>query len=390
MTEKKQSGLGIYVHVPFCRTKCFYCDFYSRNNISLQNIFSDALIFEARRRVNEVKVLPTTLYFGGGTPSILSKENFKKISSSILSIFFGDRKPIEFTIEVNPEDVDFEKIEAWKECGVDRISMGIQSLNDNELRAIGRRHNAETAIKAYYNLRDYFSNISVDVMFGLPGQSLETLKETLKTIIDLQPEHISIYSLMYEERTALTKMKENGRIIPIGDDVMVDMFNLVNELTQASGYERYEISNYSRNGFRSKHNSSYWSGAPYIGLGPSAHSYDGKTTRRRNIEDTKAYISGYLNDLTNDMSKNESFLYELEHLSQEELREEYILTRLRRREGINLLEYSNYFGERMLEKLLSNAKRPINMGLLKILNNCLTLTDKGIMISDDVILDLVI
>lgn len=385
---------GVYVHIPFCRRKCLYCDFYSLGErLADWPRFIDAITREASIRIQSAEFLshesPLTLYIGGGTPSLIPPDDFQNLSSSLLRIIGN---PMEFTLEVNPDDVNPEKVATWHKAGVNRISMGVQSLVDSELLAVGRRHSSLDAENAFRMLRKAFSNISLDLMFGLPGQSVKSLGRSLDGILDLEPEHISVYSLMYEERTALTRLRESGKIPEIPEEDSEAMFYLVNRILGKAGYERYEISNYSKPGFRSHHNSSYWNGSPYIGLGPAAHSYDGFRTRSANMPDIKSYLEYYgrenasIAGLKESIIKQTENIRSLEILSDTELREEMIMTRLRTAEGLSIPEFSNRFGPMATHYLLESAEKWISIGSLVISSDkFLSLTDKGIMISDEII-----
>lgn len=380
-----KNNYGIYVHIPYCARKCLYCDFYSEGVIRADwPRYIDALLAELRMRRNEIHPDASyTLYIGGGTPSLMPVAEFLRLAKGIHEIV--EMVPQEFTIEVNPDDVTDERCVAWKQAGVNRVSMGVQSLDDKELKAIGRRHDSATARRAYATLRRYFDNISLDLMFGLPGQTPESLRQTLKEMTEMAPEHISAYSLMYEERTALTRMRDMGKVQEAGEDVSVEMFGIVNaELAQA-GYERYEISNYAKPGRRSMHNSAYWQGVPYIGLGAGAHSYDGKSTRLYNRPDAHAYIDAMEARLPEKVT-------EVEELTDDELREEMIMTRLRTREGLDLKEYGERFGLQPLIQLMSRARPMVANKSLKVTEaegvKRLSLTEAGYVISDTIISEL--
>ena len=262
---------GVYIHIPFCARKCVYCDFYSVGaRLADWPRLVSALLDEARNRVPELTGAGAkcdTLYIGGGTPSLLPPGEFGRLAAGVLSL----TGPVsEFTVEVNPDDVTGELADAWRGAGVDRVSMGVQSLVDDELRAIGRRHDSRRAREAYDTLRRRFGNVSLDLMFGLPGQTRRSLRESVAGVNDMRSEHVSVYSLMYEERTALTRMRDSGRIDETPEEESAAMFADISEMLDAAGYEQYEISNYSLPGFRSRHNSAYWSGEPYVGLGRGA------------------------------------------------------------------------------------------------------------------------
>ena len=372
---------GVYIHIPFCRNKCLYCDFYTAGSrIADWNLYINCVLNELTFRKNEIKETPKTLYIGGGTPSLIPNDEFKRLVNELQRIL-GVKKWEEFTIEVNPEDIDIEKLECWADTRVNRVSMGIQSLNNKELLKIGRKHDSLQALQSMAKIKEYFNNISVDVMFGLPGQTIETYSQTLQNIIELKPTHISSYSLMLETGTAMTFLTKNGEIDLPDEDLWMQMSDLTSELLIASGYQRYEISNYSLKGYESIHNRNYWKGEPYIGLGPAAHSYDGGRIRRANPNQLKQYLNRYKSlDFS---SSNESFFQE-EILTDRELREEFILTRLRMLSGLDIKEFESRFGYLQKENLLSKANSFIKSGLLKedIENGRIFLSSQGMKVSD--------
>lgn len=377
-------SLGIYVHVPFCRRKCVYCDFFSvGERLADWPRLAGAIAAELRMRTSEIeKTDDFTIYFGGGTPSLMPLPLISSLLSEIRQMVLQrnpDARFSEITIEVNPDDVTPELAAGWRMAGFTRVSMGVQSLDDNELKSIGRRHDSLRAREAYSILRRHFDNISLDLMFGLPGQTLLSLEKTLQGFIEMRPEHISAYSLMYEERTALTRMRDSGKIVETDEESSVEMFGLISRRLKYAGYARYEISNYSLPGMESQHNSAYWRGYPYIGLGPSAHSYDGRNLRSANIADIGGYIAG--------IEKGERDYME-ESLSDDELSEEMIMTRMRNAEGLNLMEFECRFGVPIREKLLRSAERNLRLGNLEIADGFLRLTDQGVMISDDILSDM--
>lgn len=376
---------GVYVHVPFCRRRCLYCDFYSvGERLAEWPDYVGALLSEASARIPELRLSAdrdeTTLYIGGGTPSLIPADCFARLASGLLE---QTGHCSGFTIEANPDDVSDEKARLWRECGVSRISMGVQSLVDSELRAIGRRHDSATARRAYETLRRYFDNISLDLMFGLPGQTVDSLMDSVGGVIAMNPDHVSAYSLMYEERTALTRLRDTGRLEEMSDDDCNCMFASLSDALADAGYEQYEISNYARPGYRSRHNSLYWQGVPYVGLGPGAHSYDGNRLRTANRPDVRAYMAYWLG------RKGDSPA-DTEELGVEELREEMIMTRLRTREGLSLSEYSAAFGQEALESLVKYARKWIDAGNMEISpdRSSISLSRTGIMISDEIMASL--
>lgn len=370
------------MHVPVCRRKCLYCSFYSVGErlVGDWGRLVDAIFNEFDSRIEEIKDWEeVTIYIGGGTPSLMPSEEFRRLMAGLRQRLNPNVEVTEVTIEVNPDDVTEELAKVWKESGVNRVSMGVQSLVDSELKTIGRRHDAKTAIKANEILTKYFDNISLDLIFGLPGQTIDSLKATVEGLMAMHPKHISAYSLMYEERSALTRLRNAGKIEETDEDITVKMFALVNEILSRNGFHRYEISNYSLPGFESRHNSSYWHGVPYVGLGPSAHSYDGAKVRRWNVADISQYLNGV---------ENGGDYFDYETLTDEELIEERIMTGLRTSQGINLSDFEKDFGATAKDRLLQKSKQPKEGGNLEEKDGFLRLTDKGVMISDEIIVQL--
>lgn len=377
---------SLYIHIPYCRRKCIYCDFFSGGaSIADYHLLVTSLLNELCQRLTEL--LPdihskvVSIYYGGGTPSCLPPEEFIRLSEGIRNLIGKHRisNVCEVTIEVNPDDVNPINIETWKKSGINRVSIGIQSLDNYLLRKIGRLHDAETAVNAVKQLHSHFENISCDIMFGLPGQSLDNLKKDISGIIALRPTHISAYSLMYEEGTALTALRDVGRIKETDDSLSSDMFAAISSSVEAGGFHQYEISNYSLPGFESRHNSGYWQGRPYLGIGPSAHSYDGGRIRRSNPRDLKGYLQRFSS------LDSEKIFYDEEYLSEKELEEEMIMLRLRTFGGLNLNKFESRFGQHALHSLLYRSQPFIDAGKLKKSSSQLSLTSSGIMISDMII-----
>ncbi len=383
--EIKSERGGLYIHIAYCRKKCIYCDFFSAGDrIADWHGYVNAICSEFKERINELACPIRTIYIGGGTPSLMPIDEFSRLCDFIKP-YANDLE--EFTIEVNPDDVEESKLEIWKHKGVNRLSIGIQSFDDKVLKVLGRRHDSATAKKAYELARRYFSNISIDLMFGLPGQSLDMWTMDLIAAIEMIPEHISAYSLMYEEGTALTALRDIGRLEEAPESVSEKMFlRLIEELNKA-GYDHYEISNFALPGYRSIHNSSYWHQQPYLGLGPSAHSYDGKRTRKANRADIRGYID-YWNQSYIEKKYEDSF-YESENLSDEELIEEYIMTRMRTREGISLDDFHKRFGNNSCDSLIRNCKPLLDRGLIAFDENTISLKESSVLISDSIIVDMI-
>lgn len=376
---------GIYIHIPYCARKCLYCDFYSIGSRRAPwQRYVDALLAEAEQRKEECAGEPIdTFYLGGGTPSQMPDDELLRLTDGLTKIFHPRFKPLEATIEVNPDDVDSAKADTLLRAGFNRVSMGIQSFRTDELAILNRRHSPEKALEAYTILRDKFSNISIDLMYGLPYQTLDSWESTLKKAVALHPEHISAYSLMWEEGTALTKMRTMGKVSEAPDSLSVAMYELLIRELQSVGYEHYEISNFALPGLRSRHNSSYWTGIPYIGLGASAHSYDGARRRCANMPDAARYI-----DVLTDARQRHTELKTFEILSDEELHDEYIMTRLRVSDGIDTQHYADRFGRNALHTLLKKSVPHVDAGRLLLDGARLRLSELGMMVSDDIIVDL--
>lgn len=306
--------MALYIHIPYCRAKCAYCDFYSG---PLRTFNAETYVralnreLSARRsEINEIK----TVYVGGGTPSILPPE----LLAPFLALAPGER-----TVEVNPEDVTPEYARRLRIAGANRVSMGVQSLVDSELLSIGRRHSASDALLAYENLRlAGFQNISLDLIYGLPGQSLRSWAYSLDKLLELKPEHLSAYLLSYEPGTLLHTRLISGRLSEASDEVAEQMYLLLCHKTARTGYDHYEISNFARPGFRAQHNSSYWDMTPYLGLGPGAHSFDGHL-RRANPSDFRAYMA----------NPEAAFIVESENA--DEQHNDLVITSLRTARGID-------------------------------------------------------
>ncbi|MDE7421778.1 MAG: radical SAM family heme chaperone HemW [Muribaculaceae bacterium] len=377
---------GLYIHIAYCRKKCIYCDFFSAGDrIADWHGYVDALCSEFKERIKEIACPLRTVYIGGGTPSLMPEEEFLRLCDFIKP-YIGDVE--EFTLEVNPDDVNEHILRVWKKGGINRLSMGIQTFDDDTLRSIGRRHTSKEALEAYRLARNIFTNVSIDLMFGLPGQTIERWRNDLQTAISLHPEHISAYSLMYEEGTALTVLRDTGRLIEPSEDIVEQMFLLLIDELKRAGYDHYETSNFALPGYRSRHNSSYWLQQPYLGLGPSAHSYDGERIRKANRADLRGYIEYW----TSPHSKEKGSIpfYEMERLSFGELIEEYVMTRMRMKEGIPLEDFRVRFGESAYAKLKANCNPLLERGALVSIGNNIFISEHEILISDSIIIDMLI
>ena len=370
---------GLYIHIPFCKRKCLYCDFYSCTDLSVKDAYVDALVDEmSLRRKYITKV--DTIYFGGGTPSLMSAKDFVRIFSSINKLF-DLSNCAEITVEINPDDITPEYADALAELPFNRVSIGIQTFDDDELHFLNGRHDALQAVEAVKRCQDAgFTNISIDLIYGLPGQTLSSWDKNLECALALGVPHISAYHLIYEENTPITQLKDTGKIIPVDEDTSLLLFSRLIERLSVSGYEHYEISNFSLPGYRSRHNSSYWDGTAYLGLGPFAHSYNGCDEREWNIASLPAYLEGI---------RNRSPRITSERLDLPTRYNEYIITRLRTKEGFLSSELERRFGKELFAYCLRQAERYIASGmLLREENDRIRLSEKGIFVSDSIMCDL--
>ncbi len=347
---------GIYIHIPFCKSRCIYCGFYSTTNLNIRQQYVNALCKEMALRKNYIDESVSTIYIGGGTPSLLTEGELKTIFEHIYNLFVINDDN-EITIECNPDDITDNFANILRELPVNRVSMGAQTFNNARLKFLQRRHNAEEIKQAVQTLRkENIKNISLDLMFGFPDETLEEWLEDINQAISLDVEHISAYSLMYEEGTPLTAMLKSNKIKDIDEELSLDMYESLVSRMKSVGYEHYEISNFARPGFRSRHNSSYWLQVPYIGIGAAAHSFDIKS-RQYNVSDINRYISQINNGII--------------PMERELLNNDTIFN-----------DYANH--------LTHNAANYISERLMEIYNHHIRLTYKGILISDTIMSDLMI
>lgn len=371
---------GIYIHIPFCKSRCIYCGFYSTTLLDLRKKYINAVCREMELRKNYIREPFSTIYLGGGTPSLLDEAELTKLFLYINNVYDVDRNA-EITMECNPDDITPEFTNMLNRLPINRVSMGAQTFADSRLRLLHRRHNSDEVKHAVKLLREAgIKNISIDLMFGFPDESLSQWKEDISAALALNVEHISAYSLMYEEDTPLWKMLDTGKVKEIDEELSLTMFKeLVCQLTDA-GYEHYEISNFARPGYRSRHNSSYWHQVPYIGLGAAAHSFD-LNSRQWNVADLKLYIEEINNGI---------IPMEREELDNDTTFNDIITTALRTSDGIDLNAMETRLGKKYRNTLISAAGKHIEQGLLEIRHDRLRLTSEGIFISDMVMSDLMI
>ena len=385
---------GIYIHIPFCRSRCIYCGFYSTTALDLRQRYVDALCREMEIRSQRSEVRGErieTIYLGGGTPSQLTFDQLRQLFIYINKVYPLPSKPggaedrPEITIEVNPDDVTVEFAAVLQQLPVNRVSMGIQTFDDQRLRFLRRRHTARQAIEAVSILRAAgIRNISIDLMYGFPGETLADWEADIEAALALDVEHLSAYCLMIEEGTPLHKMFTDDSLLYTDDypdeEMERQMYEVLIDRLEAAGYEHYEISNFARPGFRSRHNSNYWNGTPYIGLGAAAHSYDIRS-RSWNVADIRQYIEG--------MERGER-IFEEELLDDDTRYNDIVTVALRTKEGIDL----NALSEKHREYCMKNARRYLNDGLLELStirgaeSPTLHLTRRGLFVSDMVMSDL--
>lgn len=380
---------GLYIHIPFCESRCIYCGFYSTTSLKQRDAYVDALCGEMLLRPTLTELGTDdkikTIYLGGGTPSQLSGEQLALLFRNIEEYVGGLDSDMEITMECNPDDITEEYCQALQQLPINRISMGAQTFSDERLRFLHRRHTALEVPQAVARLRNIgIKNISIDLMFGFPGETTVQWENDIDEAIRLDVEHISAYSLMYEEGTALHRMLEIGKISEIDEETSRKMYEmLIRKLTQA-GYEHYEISNFARAGRRSRHNSSYWNETPYIGLGAAAHSY-----RRMPQHYERSWNCADLPTYINCIAQGKR-PYEYESLDLKTRYNDLITTALRTSDGIDIEQVGQEYGEVYKRQLLADAQTHILRGVVKIKGKRLSLTQKGLYISDDVMSDFII
>ena len=371
---------GIYIHIPFCKQKCFYCDFYKTTDLSLKSSLIQALNIELKESANQFKEdIIQTIYLGGGTPSLLTEIDIKLIFNTINS-YYNINKNVEITLEANPDDLSAEYLKMLSKSNINRLSIGIQSFQDNILKRLNRRHNVSQVIKSIQQAQDVgFNNISVDLIYGIPNLTLSNWEYNLKQIEKLNIQHLSAYHLTIEPNTVFGKLLTQNKISVIKEDDSVQQFSTLIEWAKTNNFEHYEISNFARNNLYSKHNTNYWLQQKYLGIGPSAHSYN-KKIRSWNISNTTKYIEAVFNK----KDKSES-----EKLTETDKYNEYLMTRLRTKFGINLKYIKDIFGENKYQELLKSISPFIKNNSINIKNNYAILSNKGIFISDLILSEII-
>ena len=341
---------GLYIHIPFCRKACNYCNFHFSTSLKQINEMVSSIAKEMEIRAKEIDEEINTIYFGGGTPSLLHISLLDTLMNSARE-HYNINDQAEITLEANPDDIDLEKAEAWKALGINRFSIGIQSFADENLKWMNRAHNAKQSITAIDIIKQTgFTNYSIDLIYGTPGQSMEGWVKDLRTAFELGVPHLSCYALTVEEKTALNSLIQRGELLGVNQDEQADRFETLMQLSTNAGYHHYEISNFALPGYESKHNSAYWEGVVYLGFGPSAHSFDGNK-RKWNISNNNAYIKS----LTNHVLPHKE-----ETLSEKDVLNEYIMTALRQSKGIEKRILLQKGGQTCLNEITNLIKPYLN------------------------------
>ena len=370
---------GIYIHIPFCKQACHYCDFHFSTNQLLTPQLCEAIRTELLLQKDYLKgEIVKTIYFRGGTPSLLTSKELDNILTTISRNFNIDAHP-EITVEANPDDLTAEKLLDFIQVGINRLSIGIQSFDAEVLKFLNRAHDVASALRCVNLARDAgFDNLSIDLIYSIPGQSNVAWKRNLEQAIQLSPEHISSYSLSIEEKTTFGRWQRSGKLKVTDEELAAQQFEILMEELDGAGYEHYEISNFSKPGFHSRHNSSYWEQQHYLGVGPSAHSYNGHT-RQFNILNNHLYIKS--------LAENK-ILFELEILTAANKINEYIFTTLRTSRGCDLLKLKREHGYEIETKIPGYLNKIIQQKLAILENDIIKLTRSGKLLADKIASDL--
>lgn len=370
---------GIYIHIPYCKQACNYCDFHFSTTRTTQDNFGSALLREIELTEGYLDGESLgSIYFGGGTPSIMPSVFIEQVIAKIKRVH-ACSPDLEITLEANPDDLNREYLQAIHETGVNRLSIGIQSFRNEDLQLMNRAHSSIDARQCMQDARKAgFENINCDLIYGIPDLSQKDWQNNLEEMASFEPEHLSLYALTIEPQTAFHNWVDTGKMKPVKDDLQADQFVAAKDFLTKLGYEHYEISNYSKPGFRSRHNASYWLGAKYLGLGPSAHSYNG-TSRRWNVANNRKYIAAM---------ESGQLDYEEEQLDAVTRYNEYVLTSLRTSWGADLNFIKDHFGLALAEDFKNAATFRIESGLMKVDSATYTLTDEGFLLADRIASDL--
>jgi len=370
---------SIYLHIPFCKQACHYCDFHFSTLQKTYQPVMDAMMQEISLRADylESKKI-SSIYFGGGTPSLLKEKDLRGFIDKIQQTF-DVAADAEITLESNPDDLSAANLKLFKSASINRLSIGTQSFFDAELKLMNRSHNAEEAKSSIMRAQDAgFENLTIDLIFGMPGGDEKTWRKNVETAIALQIPHLSAYSLTVEPKTALAKMVQSGEIVLPSESIVLDQYNLLCALTKEANFAHYELSNYGKPGFESRHNTSYWNGTPYLGIGPSAHSFNDQTRQWNTANNTK--YSTYLN------AKKD--WWESEELDEKERFNEFVMTGLRTAKGISLNVIDERFGNQRVDQLVQDAQAKLECAKLILEDDVLKIPEKHWMLSDAIIAEL--
>jgi oxygen-independent coproporphyrinogen-3 oxidase len=369
---------GIYIHIPFCKQACHYCDFHFSTSMKKKEEMVLALAKELQLRKKKFqKESVATIYFGGGTPSVLTPAEIRFLIDAVYENYTVVSTP-EITLEANPDDLSEERIAAFAELGINRLSIGIQSFFEEDLQLMNRAHNSEEAQKCLEIATRYFDNISLDLIYGIPGMTNERWQQNIETALSFGIPHISSYALTVESKTALNKLIQTGKIASPNDEVAQEHFMILVETLENNGFVHYELSNFGKENYFSQNNSAYWLGKKYLGIGPSAHSYDG-VSRSWNVSNNALYLKAI---------QNEELPNEIEKLTLEDRYNEYIMTGLRTIWGVSLVRIEQEFGIEFLNYLKQQSQKFIDDGLLFIADDILKPTLKGKFLTDGIASDL--
>ncbi|MEO2059924.1 MAG: radical SAM family heme chaperone HemW [Mesonia sp.] len=368
---------GIYIHIPFCKQACHYCDFHFSTSLKKKGELVEALVTELELRKGENKRAVETIYFGGGTPSLLTAEEINFILNAVYENYPVGEHP-EITLEANPDDLNTEVLQELANSNINRLSIGIQSFFEEDLQLMNRAHNATEALQSIQLAKQYFDNISIDLIYGIPGMSDERWQENLAKTLALEIPHISSYALTVEPKTALKKMIETGKVQPVDEERSKAHFEILLATLEKASFVNYEFSNFGKPGYFSQNNTAYWLGKPYLGIGPSAHSFDGEH-RSWNVNNNTKYIKSIQQQIVP---------AEVEELSVTDRYNEYVMTRLRTQFGVNLQEIKTLFGEKLALYFEKEARVFFEKELLKEESDKILITKKGKFLSDGIAADL--
>ena len=370
---------GLYIHIPFCKQACYYCDFHFSTNTEYRSRMIDSIASELKLQKAYLNHEPiSTVYFGGGTPSILEIKELEKLTRSI-DLNFNLIATPEITLEANPDDLSKKKLSGLKSLGINRLSIGIQSFQDKTLKFLNRAHNAYEAIKCIENARHIeFDNLSIDLIFSIPGQSITDLDFDISQALLLNPEHISVYSLTIEDKTVFGNWQSKGKFIQVSDEESAKQFELVITRLEENSYEQYEISNFCRDSNYAQHNTAYWKNVNYLGVGPGAHSFNGKS-RQSNIANNHKYMNSIEKGIVP---------FVLDKLSDRSMANEYLMTSLRTKWGCELKKLHTRFGYDLQKQQNDKLQELIKTEMIYTMDEIIFLTKKGKFVADEIISEL--